>query len=476
MADQKNQNRWKVEEGRLMKAWEIEFETMAKAKPIPVLASEENWSDYETAGKVWNDKLYKDWRSTVPGSGAPCQLVVAAVQAMENRGYDVSAAETLLDDALRCFEEKDTRGLNVATAKIYAELSNAPKDKNSDYWNYKLYDSFEEFEKSVDFPSYPKVDVYSDSFAHSINGAWLAQLVGGAVGTQMEGYTTENIVGTYGEITSYICEPETYNDDITYELAFLDAFMKKGYGITSKDIAMAWAGIIPDGYSAEEYALNNIRHGIMPPQSGITGNWFYEWIGAQMRTAIHGMVAPGNPYLAAKLAWEDSTVSHRHNGVLGGVFNAVLCSLAFVENDVRRILDIAIGMIPKDAEYYSVVSGALEVCKSHNNWMDAWKILEERYKKYHWIHAYPNAAAEVLGLYYGDGDFDKTINIICLAGRDTDCNAAQILTVLGIINPEIDTKWTDDLKGVVKTYLADYKEFTIDTLVSKTVLSVIDAQ
>lgn len=167
------------------------------------------------------------------------------------------------------------------------------------------------------------------------------------MGTQLEGYTAENIKKKFGDVTGYLREPETYNDDITYELAFLEGFCQKGYAITAEDIAQQWLALITDGYSAEEIALSNLRRGILPPESGIIGNYFYDWIGAQMRTAIHGMVAPGNPKLAAKLAVYDSMISHSNNGMIGGMFNAILVSLSFVEKDTKVLLQKTISLLPQ---------------------------------------------------------------------------------------------------------------------------------
>ena len=63
-------------------------------------------------------------------------------------------------------------------------------------------------------------------------------------------------------MTGYLREPNTYNDDITFELAFLDAFSEKGYEVTAEDIALRWVGFIPCGWSAEELAIRNIKSGI----------------------------------------------------------------------------------------------------------------------------------------------------------------------------------------------------------------------
>ena len=106
-----------------------------------------------------------------------------------------------------------------------------------------------------------------------------------------------------------------------------------------------------------------------------------------MRGAICGMTAPGDPYLAAGLAWKDGEVSHANNGILGEVFNAVMASLAFVTDDIREIVKKAMDMIPKDSEYYSVISFAYDCCLRYEDWEDALRACEEKYHRYNWIHA-----------------------------------------------------------------------------------------
>src|SRR3712207_5097408 len=234
---------------------------------------------------------------------------------------------------------------------------------------------------------------------------------------------------------------------------------------SSKDIAKEWVGLIPAGWSAEDIALKNIRMGIFPPESGYKNNPYREWIGAQMRGVVCGFVAPGNPYMAAKLAFEDGSVSHHNNGVLGEIFNAVMTSLAFVENDIRKIIKLSIDAIPNDSEYYSVVKFAYDLCLNSDSFEDCWKVCEEKYKEYNWIHAYPNAAAEVIALWFGKCDFEKTMNIICMEGQDVDCNAAQIASILGIINLmdgiNID-KWVTPIGDRICTYVRDNEEFSLN--------------
>ena len=461
-----------------MKAWEIIRDLYSNAKPVVLEEEDQTWTANNEVLKFYDRLLSLDWASNVPGSGAPEKIMVAAVQALENRGYIVINSEQLLQEGIKAHADGDYVKLHKISAELRNEMLNAKKNTEFSYWKYKIYSSFEEYEKSVTFDEPIEVDVYKEEFYNATKAAWLSQLIGAAMGTQVEGYTSENLYKAFGEINNYIREPNTYNDDITFELSFLEAFKKKGYDVTSKDIALEWVGLIPCGWSAEEIALRNIKSGVLPPESGTYNNPFNEWIGAQMRGAICGMVAPGNPKLAAKLAWYDGEVSHASNGILGEVFNAVMISLAYIKDDVKDIVKSAIDIIPKDSEYYSVVKFALDKCQKHDNWREALKECEEKYIKYNWIHAYPNVCVEIIALWYGEGDYDKTLHIVTMSGIDVDCNAAQIMPILGIQHGmEIIPKKLIHLAfNKIITYMRSYKEMSLDELVAETVDNIKKAK
>jgi ADP-ribosylglycohydrolase len=171
----------------------------------------------------------------------------------------------------------------------------------------------------------------------------------------------------------------------------------------------------------------------------------------------------------------DGVISHSGNGVLGEVFNAVLTSLAFVEPDTRRLLDRAIGLIPADSEYHSVLRFARDAAEK-GNFDTTWAACEEQYKQYNWIHAYPNAAAEVIALWFGSGNFNETMHLICMCGQDVDCNAAQIGAVLGAQHgtAAIEERWYLPLGTMIKTYLRDRKEIGLDGIVMQNLRAALD--
>ncbi|GAB6116700.1 MAG: hypothetical protein PWQ59_1290 [Thermoanaerobacterium sp.] len=457
-----------------MRAWEYAKELIQKSKPRVLSEEEQTWNMMEVFEIREDERLKMLWYSRVPGSGAEERLVIGAVQSMYNRGMDVSKAEKLIPVGIKAFENNDMVELNKITCNIFHELYKAKKNMNSEYWKFKEYNSWEEYKNSVKFmPSY-SYNVFSDDYKAKIAGGWIAQICGGAMGTALEGYTTDNLREVFGEIRGYVRKPNTFNDDITYELAFLKAFEKKGYNVTSEDIAMEWVALIPFGWSAEDVALRNLKQGIFPPESGYFNNPYCEWIGAQMRGAICGMVAPGNPEEAARLAWMDGIISHYNNGVIGEIFNAIMVSLSFVENDVRKIIKNSIDMIPNDSEYYSVVKYALDMCLNSDGWEKAWKYCEKKLERYNWVHAYPNAAAEVIALWFGEGDFDETMHIIAMEGQDVDCNAAQIGTIIGIIKGKegIGDKWISPIGDELTTYVRGMKHMKISDLIEWTIQCV----
>lgn len=455
-----------------MKAWEYTQDLLKDAEPVVLSAEEQTWTAIMEGERTADALLRMQWSSHVPGSGAPESVIAGAVQSVESLGYDVSEAETILAEGFEALRRNDMQALNALTARLYRALEVSPVDPRSPYHRYRRYGSFDEYRAAVTFPAPVRLDLGGEEFADKTYAGWAAQIVGGALGTALEGYTTARLRKRFGDIRGYVREPNTYNDDITYEIAFLRALERKGRGLSASDIAEEWVALVPSGWSAEQVALDNLRRGIYPPESGRFRNPYREWIGAQMRGAICGQVAPGNPEEAARLAWMDGTVSHDGNGILGEVFNAVLVSLAYAETDMRRCLERSVGLIPRDSEYASVLLFALDRCRD-GNFEGAWAACEREYRRYNWVHAYPNAAAEVVSLWFGEGDFDETMRLIAACGQDVDCNAAQIATALGALrgSSAIAARWTAPIGDTIRTYLRGFRELSLRKLAERTVLA-----
>lgn len=462
-----------------MKAWEEVRKITDEAIPVRLAEEEQTWDAYNEVERQIDFMLKLYWNSHVPGSYAPESLALASIQAVENQGRLVEGGMELYYAGQQAVKDDDMVALNRITALLKNLVVNAKKDPEHPYWNTKLYESFEAFAAETTFPKSLECDVNTEKFWDQTYAGWITQIIGAAYGTALEGYITPQLEKMFGEMDEYVRTPNTMNDDITYELAFLNAFEREGYGVSSRDIAAEWLALVPAGWSAEQIALDNIRLGIMPPESGQLHNPFNEWIGAQMRGVICGMAAPGNAKLAAELAWKDGEVSHISNGIIGEVFNAMLAAMAYERNDVRGMLEEVIAGLPTDAEYTQIVRFALEQSKLHEDWRPAWKACEERVKTFNWIHTYPNAAAEVVALWYGDGDFEKTIVLSGKLGQDVDCNAAQILSVLGIMNglAGVPEKWTAPFKNdQLETYVRSMKKMTISSLTDWTVNAVKKAR
>lgn len=451
----------------MMKAWEYSKHIVDDAKGSIVIECDEDWNQSESQ-KYELNKIRKMWYSKAPGSGAPACLIAGAIQSVENMGRDVSEAEEYFSKGIKAYASSDDAALIKYTSKVFQALNKAPKDKDSDYWNYEQFLTWEQFEAAGNFSD--KINVDEHKLENQIYWGWLGQICAGSFGTALEGYSRDTIKRDFGRVDGYLKKPSAYNDDITFEIAFLLAMNEYGRKTEAAQIAEYWVSLIPFAWSAEDIALKNLLLGIMPPFSGMINNPYKEWIGAQMRGAVCGMVAPGNPLEAARLAWTDGQISHSNNGIIGEVFNAVITSLAFVEKDIRKIVEDTINMLPQKSQYYSIVKFALNTCKKSKTAEEAFIICEEEFKRYNLIHAYPNAAIEVIALWFGKGDYDSTIYLTGMAGRDVDCNAGQVGNIAGILNAEkgLDKKWTQPIGTEFKTYIRNYSTISLDQLVKKT--------
>ena len=453
------------------KAWEFERELRDSSVPIDRRKEPSRWIKSDEEFPHGDELLRWHWNVQVPGSLAPDVFFNGMVQAWGNQGYDVSAAEELLPEGRALEKAGQMADLRVVSARIMKALKEAPKIANHPYHGFQYPLAWEDVKAAMPAAAQDKpVSGWKEGYAERIYQGWLGQLAGGSFGTAIEGYVGKQIAAVYGDVRGYLTAPETTNDDVVYELLFLDVYELMGKDTTSEAVADEWVRQLPYGVSAEGVALRNLNMGIFPPESGYYLNPYCDWIGAQMREMICGMLAPGDPMEAARLATIDAVISHSRNGLYGGIYSAVLTSLAFVMDDPREIALEAARYIPVKSEYADKLDFCFYVLKESGQPDVAWPILEKHFERYNWIHAYPNLAADLLALWYGGGDFTESMALLAKAGYDVDCNGGLVGSVLGVLK-DVPPAWSDPIGDVLETYIKGKERISIRQLADRTILA-----
>ncbi len=345
-------------------AWQMEKELRDAAIPVDRRVNESDWYTSDMEIPYGDELIRKFWFSKVPGSRAPEVPYQEMAQAQYNKGYDTSAASELIVRGIELAKQDKIDELRVLTAELLNAIIHAPIDPNHPIHGYQHPETWDDIRAAMGNVESDRLVNEIPNLDDRIYQGWLGQLAGGSFGTAIEGYTGEQIAKVYGDVRSYITAPETTNDDVIYELVLLDVFELKGRKLSSRDLGLEWVKQIPFGWSAEWVAIRNLNMGIFPPESGSFQNPYSNWIGAQMRGMICGMLAPAWPMEAARLAHLDGVVSHDNNGVYGEIFAAVLTALAFVRTDPRVILKDGAQYIPQISQYGAVVHDTLKTVEA----------------------------------------------------------------------------------------------------------------
>lgn len=281
---------------------------------------------------------------------------------------------------------------------------------------------------------------------------WYGKLIGVRYGAPTESWSYEKIQKVFGELDGYVVDYKDFaaDDDSNGPMFFLRALEDYGLDVTAEQLGLTWLNYVAEGkgffwwggygISTENTAYLNLLSGIPAPRSGSIGQngaAVAEQIGGQIFIDTWGLITPGNPDLAAEYARKAASVSHDGNGIYGGIFVACAVSHAFVERDIYKVIEKALSYIPKDSEYIRMAGDIIRFYEDNrDNWRSCFRFIQENYgyDRYPGVcHIIPNSAVMLLSLLYGEGDFDKTINICNMCGWDTDCNVGNVGCILGVL-------------------------------------------
>ena len=294
------------------------------------------------------------------------------------------------------------------------------------------------------------------TYEKQVYAGLLGKVIGVYLGRPFEQWHKDKIVDKWGCVDKYVHEDldlplVVADDDISGTLTFIRILEDSGFYTSTPDhlygenwlnyimenrTILWWGG---NGMSTEHSAYLNLKKGIQAPESGSwkqNGLPVAEQIGAQIFIDGFGLVTPGDPDLAVQLAKKASAVSHDGEAIHAACVVAAMVSSAFVEKDMSKLLDIGISYIPNDSMIAQVHRDVRQWCKEDTDWQATYLRIESTYGYACFggsCHVVPNHALMVMAWCNAPNDFYEAQKIINTAGYDTDCNAANVGTVMGLI-------------------------------------------
>jgi len=300
-------------------------------------------------------------------------------------------------------------------------------------------------------------EVYYDK----VYGGWLGQCAGNMFGLPHElKYDVEP--GPEVPFKPDYTDGARSDDDTDIEYVYLHAVEEHGLDLSYKEVAAEWMEHIRAHiWVANARALELMRQGVLPPATGHPTNNDKAWfnLSGQFSQELWGMISPGMPATAQRLADKFAHVVVYGESVMAAHYFCAMYAEAFFEDDVRRLVGRGLSALPENSEYRQAIADCVSWHDEYpDDWKAARKALHRKYRgKWNPNSSVLNGGACTLALLYGGGDFEKTILLGCSIGYDADCNAATVGGLLGVMKGArgLPKRWVEPLKDTYRNVTRD---------------------
>lgn len=307
-----------------------------------------------------------------------------------------------------------------------------------------------------------QVKISKEVLKDKIKGGWAGQTIGVTFGGPTEFRFMGTMINDYQKIpwSDTVCawwyknEPGLY-DDLYMDLTFVEVFEKLGLEAPVDSFASAFANAEYPLWHANQAARYNILNRINAPQSG---NWknnpHADCIDFQIESDFAGLMSPAMQNAASEICDKIGHIMNYGDGWYGGVFISNMYSLAFTSKNIPHIINQSLKVIPIESDFYKCIKDVIRWHKKFpNDWKSTWFEVQKKWTddtgcpegvfKALNIDAKVNAAYIVISLLYGNGNFEKTMEIATRCGQDSDCNPSNAAGILGTIHgyKNIPDKW-----------------------------------
>ena len=268
-----------------------------------------------------------------------------------------------------------------------------------------------------------------------IYACWIGKNIGGTLGGPFE--NRRELLSVMG-FTTPKGKPLP-NDDLDLQLVWLRAIEKNGkYRLNEHVLGAYWQEYISPYWNEYGICKANMERGLQPPLSGEYDNEWKHSNGAWIRTEIWACLTPCLVDEAARFAYMDACVDHGvGEGTYAAVFVAAMESAAFATSDARTLIAVGLSKIPEDCRVAAHINMVLTAFAAGKTWQEARELVTAaslQDKELGWFQAPANVAYAIIGLLWGKGDFKESLLITVNCGDDTDCSAATLGALLGLMH------------------------------------------
>ncbi|MBN1259061.1 MAG: ADP-ribosylglycohydrolase family protein [Anaerolineae bacterium] len=259
------------------------------------------------------------------------------------------------------------------------------------------------------------------------------------------------------------------DDDINYAILGMLVLEQHGTAFTQRDLLQLWLENLPPGWTfgPERIFLIKAALASLDESQEITPDlltlWVSEWnpgnelCGAAIRVDAYGYAAPGNPALAAELAWRDASMTHRRTGIYAAMFVAAAIATAFVAGDPLEIFTTALKYVPQRSRFYEIVADCLDIVAHAPDWLAGYAQIHAKYGAYGHCQLYQECGLLINSARFATDVADAFCKQVA-QGCDTDCFGEISGSIMGAyFGPGyLDECWlipyNDDLRTSLATF------------------------
>ena len=271
------------------------------------------------------------------------------------------------------------------------------------------------------------------------------------------------------------------DDDMNYSVLGMMLLEAHGSDFTTRDVMNAWLHNLPplwtwgpERTTLIKAAIHSVYAESFPSQEIPFETWASHWnpeseaCGAAIRVDAYGFACPGNPALAAELAWRDAHWTHRRTGIYAAMFIAAAIASAFVIEDPLAIFETALQYVPQRSRLHEVVVNSIQIVRESKDWQDGYEHIFAKYGQYTACQIYQEVATLMNTLHFAKSAGEG----ICMQvaqGNDTDCFGKIAGTLLGALyGPgSLEDRWTAPFNDEIHVALATYYDHSLSTLAKR---------